>query len=74
MVNVFRRNYWSNFNRLYAFTLTCAAIMVGWGSVAFGTAIRHRDKFFLLFVVLLAIELCGKNKRVVGDCSTESGK
>lgn len=62
IVDVFRKKYWKNFNKLFFVMLICSSVMVGWGSVAFGTAIRHRDKFFLLFVILMALELRGKDK------------
>ena len=60
--DVFRKKYWRIFNKWLVLTLMFASAMVGWGSVAFGTAIRHRDKFFLLFVVLMSLELRGKDK------------
>ena len=64
LINVFRRNYWSNFNRWLVLTLMIASAMVGWGCVAFGTSIRHRDKFFLLFLIMLSLEMRGKDKEL----------
>ena len=62
LIDTSRRNYWKNINRWFVFTALIASAVVGWGCTAYGTSIRHRDEFFPIFIILMALEIRGNDK------------
>ena len=64
IINTFKKEYWNYYNKWLVLIALVASVIIGWGSTAFGNSLRHRDKFFLLFVVLLALEIRGKDKKI----------
>ena len=64
LINIIRKKHWLDFFGWFVLTLLIVAVTIGWGCVAFGTAIRHRDKFLPLFIVLLSLEIKDLKKHI----------